>query len=153
MADNWFSLHVDGVREPVYVSEVVEKSMNPSFRFFDLNTYGAFVTRRDELVMKYWAKTEGMTGYSLLIELHVNLRSLHFIGKTVCPSLNISKPYLSTDSWKASTIHCPRTPYCFTWQTAYTRASRISHPTSLLRPSSPLQNHRSTSSPPRPSTP
>ena len=83
MADTWFSLHVDGVDEPLYVSEVVEKAMNPSFRFFDLNTYGAFVTRRDEIVVKYWAKTEGKEGYVLLIELRVNLRSLQFIGKTV----------------------------------------------------------------------
>lgn len=92
MADTWFSLHVDGVKEPVYVSEVVEKSMNPSFRFFDLNTYGAFVTRQDELVVKFWAKTENMAGYFLLIELHVNLRSLHFIGKTVCLSPETPAP-------------------------------------------------------------
>ena len=83
MADTWFSLHVDGVNEPLYVSEVVEKAMNPSFRFFDLNAYGAYVTRRDGIVVKYWARTEGREKYVLLIELRVNLRSLQFIGKTV----------------------------------------------------------------------
>ena len=83
MADTWFSLHCDGIEEPVYVSEVIEKTMNPSFRFFDLNTYGAFVTRREEMTIKHWARTESMGKYILLIELRVNLRSLSFIGKTV----------------------------------------------------------------------
>ena len=83
MADTWFSLHCKGITEPVYVSEVIEKSMNPSFRFFDLSTYGPLVTRQDELTIKYWARTESMEGYMLLIDLRVNLSSLHFIGKTL----------------------------------------------------------------------
>ena len=89
MADTWFSLHCDGVKEPVYVSEVIEKAMNPSFRFFDLNAYSPFVTRRDEVTVKYWARTEIMDQFTLLVELRVNLRSLQYIGKTVCdePSL------------------------------------------------------------------
>ena len=84
MADTWFSLHCDGIQEPVYVSEVVEKAMNPSFRFFDLNIYGPMVTRQGELVIKYWAKTEITQEYMLLIELRICLRSLQFIGKSVC---------------------------------------------------------------------
>ncbi len=65
------------------MSEVVEKAMNPSFRFFDLNAYGPFVTRRDEVTVKYWAKTEKMEAYILLIELQLHLGSLQFIGKSV----------------------------------------------------------------------
>lgn len=65
------------------MSEVVDKAMNPSFRFFDLNTYGPSVTRRDELTIKYWARTQNMEDYVLLIELRLYLRSLKFIGKTV----------------------------------------------------------------------
>ena len=84
MADMWFSLHVDGVEDPIYVREVIRETMNPSFRFFDLNTYGAFVTRRDELRIKFWATSESVQSDTQLIELHVNLRSLYFIGKTVC---------------------------------------------------------------------
>lgn len=83
MADTWFSLHCKGFTEPVYVSEVVEKSMNPSFRFFDLNTYGPLVTRKDELMIKYWTRTERTDRFMLLVELQVNLRSLHFIGKSL----------------------------------------------------------------------
>ncbi|KAL8835765.1 MAG: hypothetical protein Q9170_003197 [Blastenia crenularia] len=58
LADTWFSLHCEGIAEPVYVSEVVEKAMNPNFRFFDLNTYGPWVTRRDEITIKFWARIE-----------------------------------------------------------------------------------------------
>lgn len=83
MADSWFSLHCADISEPVYVSEVVDKAMNPSFRFFDLNTYGPSVTRRDELAIKFWARTQNMEDYILLIELQLHLRSLQFIGKTV----------------------------------------------------------------------
>ena len=83
MADTWFSLYCTGLEEPIYVSEIVEKAMNPSFRFFDLNIYGPTVTRLDELTVKYWAKTEKMQSYILLIELQLCLRSLQFIGKSV----------------------------------------------------------------------
>ena len=83
MADTWFSLHVEEIDEPIYVSEVIEKARNPSFRFFDLDTYGSFVTRRDELVVKIWAKTQEREEYILLMELNVNLRSLQYVGKTV----------------------------------------------------------------------
>lgn len=83
MADTWFSLHCAGSEEPIYVSEVIEKAMNPSFRFFDLNIYGPSVTRLDELTIKYWARTENMQDYIMLVELQLCLRSLQFIGKSV----------------------------------------------------------------------
>ena len=83
MADTWFSIHCSGIDEPIYVSEVIEKAMNPNFRFFDLNVYGPGVTRRDELTVKYWAKTENMDQFVLLVELQLCLRSLQFIGKSV----------------------------------------------------------------------
>ena len=83
MADVWFSLHVEDVEEPIYVSEVIERTMNPSFQFFDLKTYGAYITRRDELVIKIWAHNQTANDYQLLLEISVNLRSLCFISKTV----------------------------------------------------------------------
>lgn len=83
MADTWFSLHCADIPDPVYISEVVEKTMNPNFRFFDLNVYGPAVTRCDMLTIKYWARTDNMEDYILLIELRLSLRSLQFIGKTV----------------------------------------------------------------------
>lgn len=89
MADTWFSLHCSGMDEPIYVSEVIDKAMNPSFRFFDLNVYGPVVTRLAELTVKHWAKTENMDQYVLLVELQLSLRSLQFIGKSVCLSHSV----------------------------------------------------------------
>ncbi|KAL1626032.1 hypothetical protein SLS56_007006 [Neofusicoccum ribis] len=83
MADTFFSLHVGGLEEPVYVSEEVEKAMNPNFRFFDLNPWGPAVTRLDELTVKVWVKSETMTEHQHLLDITVNFRSLQFIGKSL----------------------------------------------------------------------
>ncbi|KAF2267577.1 hypothetical protein CC78DRAFT_61088 [Lojkania enalia] len=83
MADTFFSLHIDNQEEPVYVSEVVEKAMNPNFRFFDLGTCGPGVTRLDKLTVKVWAKNQNTKGWQYLIEFAVQLRALQFIGKTL----------------------------------------------------------------------
>ena len=81
------------MEEPIYISEVIEKAMNASFRFFDLNVYGPAVTRLDELILKYWAKTEDMDHYVLLVELQLCLRSLQFIGKSVRLSSSVSSSH------------------------------------------------------------
>lgn len=83
LADTWFSLHCQGTNEPVYVSEMVEKAMNFDFRFFDLNTYGPWITRKDHLTIKFWARTGSQQEYSLVLELEVHFRSLQYIGKSV----------------------------------------------------------------------
>ena len=86
MADTWFSLHCSNVQGPIYVSEIVDRAMNPNFRFFDLNVYGPAVTRQDGLIFRFWAKAGSMEGFTLLIEIQLCLRSLQFIGKSVCNS-------------------------------------------------------------------
>ncbi|KLJ11209.1 hypothetical protein EMPG_13497 [Blastomyces silverae] len=83
MADSWFSLHCAGMDQPVYVSEVVERAMNPNFKYFDLNICGPLVSRLEQVTYKLWAKTGNMTEYILLLRLEVNLRSLQYIGKTL----------------------------------------------------------------------
>merc|ERR1712093_638904 len=45
MADTFFTLHCAGQEDPIYISEVVEKAMNPTFRFFDLSSFGPATTR------------------------------------------------------------------------------------------------------------
>ncbi|KAJ5894281.1 hypothetical protein N7495_005972 [Penicillium taxi] len=83
MADSWFSLHCEGIDNPVYVSEVIDQSTNPSFQSFDLNLCGPVVSRRDTLTLKLWARTEAMSDYVLLVELQLHLRSLQFLEKTL----------------------------------------------------------------------
>lgn len=83
MADVWFSIHVEDVKEPIYVSEVIKRTMNPSFQYFDLKTYGAYITRRDQLTIKVWVQDQTAESHQLLLELSVYLRSLYFISKNV----------------------------------------------------------------------
>ncbi|CAG8051831.1 unnamed protein product [Penicillium olsonii] len=83
MVDSFFSLHCDGIEEPVYISEVVERANNPSFQAFDLNLCGPHVSRMDELTLKIWTKTAEMPQHILLVEMQVHLRSLQFLGKTL----------------------------------------------------------------------
>lgn len=83
LADTWFSIHCASMDEPVYISEVIEKVMNPDFQFFSLRGCGPGVSRLDEMTVKLWAKTGIMAEYVLLLELFVNLRSLVYIGKSL----------------------------------------------------------------------
>ncbi|QDS76141.1 hypothetical protein FKW77_007103 [Venturia effusa] len=83
IADVFFALHADGLEEPIYVSEIMEKVMNADFRFFDLKDCGPYVTRMTDLTIRLWAKSEGMVAWQYLMEMKVNLRSLQFIGRSM----------------------------------------------------------------------
>ncbi|CAL3972395.1 hypothetical protein PZA11_004476 [Diplocarpon coronariae] len=77
MADTFFTLHCRGREEPIYISEVVGKAMNPSFRFFDLSCFGPATTRRDSVTVKVWVKRKD---WKPLLEEEVNLQALQFVG-------------------------------------------------------------------------
>ncbi|KAF1939273.1 hypothetical protein EJ02DRAFT_408909 [Clathrospora elynae] len=83
MADTFFTLHVEDQDEPVYISEVADKAMNPNFRFFDLGPCGPGITRLDRLTVRVWAKSETMQGWQYLMDATVQFRSLQFIGKAL----------------------------------------------------------------------
>lgn len=83
MIDTWFSIHAADVEEPIYISEAMEKCMNPSFAFFDLDALGPSVARSDSCTVRVWARAAGHPDYSVLVEMRVNLRSLQFIGKSL----------------------------------------------------------------------
>ncbi|KAL1592785.1 hypothetical protein SLS60_011201 [Paraconiothyrium brasiliense] len=82
MADTFFTIHVDSQEEPVYISEVAERAMNPNFRFFDLTSSGPSVTRLDRLTVNVWAKND-TNSWQHLIQFTAHLGSLQFIGKTL----------------------------------------------------------------------
>ena len=83
LVDSFFSLHVDTLEEPLYVSEIVEKAMNPNFRLFDLSGCSRDVIRQNELTVKVWAKNESMQEYQFLIEWKIGLTYLQYVGKTL----------------------------------------------------------------------
>jgi len=80
-ADVFFTLHVSGVENLVYVSEVAERTTNPNFRFFDLSTCCPAVTRSNHMVVKFWARPLSEQRWQYLVELSVNLCSLQYVGK------------------------------------------------------------------------
>lgn len=77
MADTFFTLHCQGQKDPIYISEVAEKVMNPLFRFFDLSGLCAAITRLDSITIKVWVKRQD---YILLIDEEVSLQALQFIA-------------------------------------------------------------------------
>ena len=59
----------------------MERSMNPTFAFFDLDVTSPRVSRSDNCTLRVWARGVGHGEYVLLLELKVNLRSLQYVGK------------------------------------------------------------------------
>lgn len=64
--------------------------MNPNFRNIHLDSTDPQLLRLDELTLKFWAKSEAMSQYCLLIDMTLSMRSLQFIGKTVSLSHNLT---------------------------------------------------------------
>ncbi|KAJ2985786.1 hypothetical protein NUW58_g5350 [Xylaria curta] len=77
-ADVFFSLHCDGAEDPIYISEVGQRSMNFNFRFFDLSSAGPSVTRLSGVKIRVWAKRRA--SWCLLLSQNIDLRSLHYLG-------------------------------------------------------------------------
>ncbi|KAH6609457.1 hypothetical protein Trco_002803 [Trichoderma cornu-damae] len=80
LGDVFFSLHVRGVQEPVYVSEVRERSANFNFQFLELASRGPFVSRSCCVVVRVWARQLKQAAWTFLLEELVDLRELRFIG-------------------------------------------------------------------------
>ncbi|CRK33923.1 UV radiation resistance-associated protein like [Verticillium longisporum] len=81
MADAFFSMHVDGEDDPIYISETLERKTNFNFLFFDLSKHGSSVMRSPLVTIKIWAKRYvGSKEWFLHQEDVVDLRSLNFLG-------------------------------------------------------------------------
>ncbi|KAI9667352.1 MAG: hypothetical protein M1821_000167 [Bathelium mastoideum] len=83
LVDSFFSLHIKDLDKPLYVSEVVDRAMNPDFRFFDLNGCDSSIIRQNEFTVKVWARNESMHEYQFLIDWTVEMPRLQYIGKTL----------------------------------------------------------------------
>ncbi|KAI7653454.1 hypothetical protein KC319_g10499, partial [Hortaea werneckii] len=83
LADVFFSIHVDGVEEPVYVSEVVDSTMDPTFCHIDWSACGPGVLRLGTLTVRVWARSDNLAGWRQLLELALCLRELHYLGKSL----------------------------------------------------------------------
>ena len=77
MADTFFTLHCAVQEEPIYISEVVEKAMNPNYRQFELGGYGPDATRLSTLTVTIWVRKQD---YVPLLEQEIDLQKLQFLG-------------------------------------------------------------------------
>ncbi|KAL7274443.1 hypothetical protein RUND412_002656 [Rhizina undulata] len=85
MVDTFFSLHRAGSavdEKPIYVSEVIAKSMNPTFQYFDLTLCGPAISRLDAVMVKVWIRSREEI-FRLLVEMDIQLKSLQFLGKNL----------------------------------------------------------------------
>jgi UV radiation resistance-associated gene protein len=83
MMDVFFSLHVAGIEDPIYVSETINQTMNPTFATFSLENQAAQITRQDTVTLKVWTRGEGKTDFSLHMEIELSLKYLDNIGRSL----------------------------------------------------------------------
>ncbi|MCJ1250550.1 hypothetical protein MMC30_007778 [Trapelia coarctata] len=83
LADVFFTIYDAEGNEVIYVSETVEKTMNPDFKSFDLRLLETPVTRSSELHIEVWAKPECLDEPVHLVEMKVNMISLRWVCKTM----------------------------------------------------------------------
>ncbi|KAK7430961.1 hypothetical protein QQZ08_002490 [Neonectria magnoliae] len=80
VGDVFYALHVNGCAEPVYVSEVRERSANFNFQFFNLGDSEPAISRSCILTIRLWAKRPKHDSWLFLLEEFIDLRRLNFIG-------------------------------------------------------------------------
>lgn len=83
MMDVFFSIHVEGEEHPIYVSETLKETMNPTFRLFTLENEAAYISRQDTITLKVWIKLDSKAETILHVEIELNLRYLEYVGKSL----------------------------------------------------------------------
>ncbi|KAH7179260.1 UV radiation resistance protein and autophagy-related subunit 14-domain-containing protein [Fusarium flagelliforme] len=80
VGDVFYSLHVDGDAEPVYISEVRERSTSFNFKFFSLENCASAIARCNTLRIRVWARRPKVETWTFLLDESIDLRRLNFIG-------------------------------------------------------------------------
>lgn len=57
--------------------------MNPTFRHIDFAECGPGITRLETLTVKAWVHRPRMEKWRQLLEVEVDLRTMHYLGKSV----------------------------------------------------------------------
>ncbi|KAK3395832.1 UV radiation resistance protein and autophagy-related subunit 14-domain-containing protein [Sordaria brevicollis] len=78
LADAFFTLHVDGLEDPIYISEVAERATNFNFRLFELADLDSTIAQSPQVTVRVWAKRQDQ--WLLLLEDDVDLRTLNWLG-------------------------------------------------------------------------
>ncbi|KAL9570279.1 hypothetical protein ACKAV7_005582 [Fusarium commune] len=80
VGDVFYSLHVDGDAEPVYISELRERATSFNFKFFSLENCASAISRCHSMILRIWARRPKAESWIFLLEETIDLRRLNFIG-------------------------------------------------------------------------
>ncbi|RPB25845.1 hypothetical protein L211DRAFT_821722 [Terfezia boudieri ATCC MYA-4762] len=81
LPDTFFTLHHTSAKEdPIYISEIISQSTNPTFKPFYLLDCGPAISWLDSVTIRIWVNTTEGENFKLLLDLEVALAALQFIG-------------------------------------------------------------------------
>ena len=80
LAETFFSLHGVEIEQPIYVSETITKTMNPSFQYFSMADQPSNIKRLPEVIVNVWAKTDSMDEYMNLVQMQAHLAAIRWLG-------------------------------------------------------------------------
>jgi hypothetical protein len=81
LMDVFFSLHVQGEDDPIYISEILTKTVNPTFAVFTLEDQPAYISRQATVILKVWVRELESSDFALHIEVSINLQNLQYLCK------------------------------------------------------------------------
>ncbi|EMR09210.1 hypothetical protein PNEG_02546 [Pneumocystis murina B123] len=81
LVDTFFTLHVKSIEHPLYISEIVTKTMNPNFLSFDFSTIKTSFICLSSLIICVWISNGGP--FRLLIKQPTHLPSLNYLGENL----------------------------------------------------------------------
>lgn len=81
LVDTFFTFHVKNIEHPLYISEIVTKTMNPNFLSFDFSTIKASFIYLSSLIICVWISNGGP--FQLLIKQPIHLPSLNYLGENL----------------------------------------------------------------------
>ncbi|KTW26660.1 hypothetical protein T552_02669 [Pneumocystis carinii B80] len=81
LVDTFFTFHVKNIEHPLYISEIVTKTMNPDFLSFDFSTIKTSFICLSFLIICVWISNGGP--FQLLIKQPTHLSSLNYIGENL----------------------------------------------------------------------
>lgn len=96
-------------KDPIYISETVEKTMNPTFRHVDWTHCGPAITRLDHVVVRVWVKGDHVDEWQQLLKLELQLAGLQYVEKSVSSKDEV-RPFgsLTVHSLTNSIVHYRR---------------------------------------------
>lgn len=146
LADVFFTIFDIEGEELIYVSETIEKTMNPDFRSFDNTGLKASLGRSSELQIDLWAKPECLDEPQHLVRMKVNLTSLRWVCKSMVRNYPIRDPNFKSLPSNQLRLEEPLPPNCILFHLPdgiYTHISSSNFSDFMpLVPSRPFIHHK-----------